>query len=232
MSEDEAPREGSASHPSTEPVSKWHKTSQQWLVGLIMRPAATAAWCKLCDHPFAICSCYFAAAASYLIAFSVLFFGGYPFPTWPILITQSVLLVAGTLHAAGMWHSGPDFSGTSVSGTLTLLLVLTTCFLSIGASVGPVSWVPYSNRLISVLILAWAIYCINLTSACGAVSTHHPDSPHPNLRKPLWTSGVDAARAIDSLTDLTLARIFLDQVSSHDWINSWAHRGKHTVALM
>ena len=186
----------------------------QWCSWLRMKPDAAPGWCRMCDEPFAISSCYFTAVASYLTAYSVLFYGGFPFPTWRVFISQSVLVLAGLLHAVGMWHGGPDFSKTSISAVLTLLLMLNSTFLTVSASVGPEGWLPFNNRLTCTAVLAIAVFSINLTSACGSVPTHHPTSPHKSIWQPLLNAALDAVRGMDSITDLAMVRIFLDQVRS------------------
>eukprot|EP00892_Ulva_mutabilis_P011537 jgi/Ulvmu1/8756/UM048_0010.1 len=198
----------------SQPEQKTHPKFEAWCAWLRMSPTAAASWCRLCDEPAHISSCYFAAAVAYITTYSVLFFGGVPFPTWRVHIAQSLLLLAGSLHAAGMWHGGPDFSKTVTSACLTVLLLITSCFLTVSVAVQPIDWLPFNNRLTSTAVLAVGVFSMNLTSACGSVPTHHPPFPHRTVRQPIWNATIDAVRAMDSVTDLTLTRIFFDQARS------------------
>eukprot|EP00892_Ulva_mutabilis_P009755 jgi/Ulvmu1/7151/UM034_0058.1 len=172
---------------------------------------AAAGWRRLCAKPFQISSAYFCGALLFQAVSASMWAGAQSITSWHAIIPHSLLAVVWVVFVANMWRFGPVSTKTALNAVLTIPHMVSVLFIAMKICVGPDSWVPYGNRPLSVILLAFFALFVNTVGNCGAVPTVHPEEPHKSIQEPLIQASLDTVRIMDVLTDASTIRLLLRQ---------------------
>ena len=179
---------------------------------VFMRQNTTAGWSRIHVQPDTACVADIASGLIGSSVLSLLYVLGFPWPTWRVHIPAIVLLAAMQLHVGGIWCMGPTFARTKRGLLILGVACISACILIGSASLGPLKFVPFQNR---VTFTVWAAVGCLVSSwylACGAGPGDQPSEPYTTLLTPVINSAFSTLRLMDCQTDMTFARVLWDQV--------------------
>lgn len=180
-----------------------------------MRADAADGWSQMHVQPHHVCSVAMTAGVLGSTAFPFLHIFGSSWPTVKIHIPALTVFVCLNVHVGGVWRYGPKFCGKRASQVLISGVTICGVYLYLASCVGPLSFVPFQNRLASTIGHAVGILFMNVFSSCGGMAAEQPAQPHVSLLTPVTNAAFSTLRLVDSGTDMGLVRVLWDQVSPH-----------------
>lgn len=179
-----------------------------------MHPAAADRWSSICVNPAHAMAVYTGSTLAAQCTFCVLFVGGFPWPTWRVLVPHMIMLLSTAAEVCGMYRFGPAYAASHVGRVIVLVLALTIAGLSVLCFFGPPTFVPFNNMIITTPLLFVAFFLTNLAARCGSMAANHPGEPHATLWKPLISAAALAIRGMNTLSDFAIAQSMVRKVRS------------------
>eukprot|EP00892_Ulva_mutabilis_P012499 jgi/Ulvmu1/9621/UM054_0051.1 len=212
--ETEQPSPGAACH--TDVTSTPCQAARDWpffraAVRLGMSQEAPDSWANIYVRPDIVRQLYFSASIGCMAVFAALFIPGFqwfaPMARVPIII----FLVVQTARQGWFRQHGPAFAGTKPARIGVSIVAASLLTMSALAFAGPDQYVPYGNRVITLIGVSLAAFFVSCAAGCGGVAADHPYQPHKSLLGPLINATFSTLRLMDALTDMTFVRILATQ---------------------
>lgn len=166
----------------------------------------------MCVRPEVICVLYFFATVASMVIFAALFIPGFHWFAPRAHIPIVMLIVAQTLRQSLFWRYGPKAAKLKPCKALVIFVATTVLFMSVTSFAGPISYVPYRSRILTLIGISAAAFFFSCAAACGGIAADHPPQPHKSLMTPLLNACFSTLRLMDALTDMGLVRILATQV--------------------
>lgn len=180
---------------------------------LQMGPCAASGWCRLSIHASSICCCYFSSSALCHASLLMIYVGRENMTSWQVLIPHMAIFLPALIVACGVWRQGPAFAGSTVSQMCNLVTAAGLVSAIAPVCIGPDSWIPYHDRLLSSALMAVAMLAAQYALVTGGSPLYHPPEPLSSLRGPLLTATNEAIINIDNMIDLQMTRVVFNQVT-------------------
>lgn len=173
---------------------------------------ALLGWGIICKNPNHAASLYFGGTVVSQLIFSVLFLGGFPWPTWHTVIPELYNILCTIATTVCMYLFGPVFAKSRVSRISSEVRGVSISFMCVSSFVGPLHYVPFGKPVLSTLLMSGAYFALFTAAECGGVATNHPEEPHSTIAAPLIRATTLTIRGLNTVTDLRVARVMFIQV--------------------
>eukprot|EP00892_Ulva_mutabilis_P000460 jgi/Ulvmu1/10414/UM062_0010.1 len=183
---------------------------RQWCRRLGMVDEAATEWEKWHVKPLRTLVVCMGSAVGFCLVIAVTFTLGFPLDGWyPHVFVVSYVTVQ-TIHFGFFWRRGPLYSQSRVYSVCLPLILLSTFAVMIPAIAGPLTLVPFKNRLVATAAASAAVWLISLSGYTGASLGDQPETPHSSFSTALLAATWTTVRVMDPLTDMVLIRLMLE----------------------
>lgn len=145
-------------------------------------------------------------------AFAILYFGGFPWPTWRAIIPEFIFLCNGIFTGVGFYLWGPAFVShpwmTPVSAAVAPFLA----YLTLSPFVGAQEYVPFGNRLSTTVVLTAGAFGIFFVSKACDNSHGSANSAKVGPQVILVQTAMMTLHSVNNLTDFGVIRVIVSEV--------------------
>lgn len=179
-----------------------------------MLPEAAQSWAVKHSRPVLVMVTTLGATFLGQLCFAVLFFCGFPWPTWHATIPEAMLLGGGLLYFSGIYLRGPSFNGKAWYTVQSAISIPALMFLVLSPFVGPTEYVPFANPIVATAGISGGLFSLNLAGSLAGTVASTEAAAMEGLHVVLAQTALTTLRGMNSLTDYRLVRVLLGQVSS------------------
>lgn len=197
------------------------KTHRCMKISSFMPSEARREWSKVHVDPVIPCMTFL---LSLMVGYGIQtagYLAGSKWFTWHAHVTGMMHLVVTPVFLVGMRLDGPAFPKTCTYIIAASVMAPLSTVAAGMALVRPLHYAMFSSRLKTLTAFGVAVFFQIPAASVGPASA--PAEPHRTLNVRLLFTADTTMHCTNSLTDLSMVRIILDQLLSFSWSSSHHH---------